>query len=143
MYEVEGVINTMESCVHFSNRSILQPREQRFIWIEMWFIGEISRLAVIKLLDFKTGNTNILNGTFVRHFQFVDVTNNLSEQLIFSKDEALGILDLISICYYKVKQSIMWHPLKTYTFRQSQVLCEEFNKLTNTLRREGQQSTDP
>ena len=45
---------------------------------------------------------------------------------------------------YKVKQSNIQHHLKLYyEFRPLQGLCEEFNKLTNTPRREEQKSTDP
>ena len=49
-----------------------------------------------------------------------------------------------SIGYYKVKQSNIQHHLEIYyEFRPLQALCEEFYKLTNTLRREKQKSTDP
>ena len=47
----------------------------------------------------------------IRNIGFLDVTNNSSQSLIFSKDEALGIIDLRSTGYYKAEQSIKWYHL--------------------------------
>ena len=58
-------------------------------------------------------------------------------------DEALGIADFLSIRYYKEKQSSIQHNLNYYDFRPLQALCEECIKLTHTIKREEQQSTDP
>ena len=67
------------------------------------------------------------------------MTNNLSEILIFSEDEVIGIEDLRFIGYYKVKQSTIKHHLQHYyKFTPLQPLCEEFNKLTNPLKKEQQ-----
>ena len=98
---------------------------------------------MLKLLYLKAGSTNTIKVKFIRNTGFHDVTNNSSETLIFSKDEAIGVLDLRSIGYHKVKQSTIQHHLQHYyEFKSLQVSCEEFNKLTNTLRREEQRSTD-
>ena len=64
--------------------------------IDVPFIDEISRLAMIKLLDFKTGRTNTFEGKVFQNTGFLDVTNNSSGRLILSKDEAVGIVDLRS-----------------------------------------------
>ena len=62
MYEMEEVISTRDSCLHFPNRYIpffpktdvlLKPREPRFIKIDVPFIDEKSGLTMIKLLDVK------------------------------------------------------------------------------------------
>ena len=69
VFEIEGVISTRDSCLHFLNRSIhffpktdihLKSREQRFIKIDVPFIDEMFGLAMIKLLDLKTGCTNTI-----------------------------------------------------------------------------------
>ena len=100
VYEIEGVISTGDSCLHFLNRSIpffskmevlLKAEEQRFIKIDGHFIDEISGLAMIKLLDLETGCTKAIKVKFVRNTGFLDMTNNSSEPLIFNKDE----LDII------------------------------------------------
>ena len=55
------------------------------------------------------------------------MTDNSSQPLIFSKDEVLGVVDLKSIGFYKVKLSIIQHHLKPYyEFKSLQVLLEEF-----------------
>ena len=73
--------------------------------IDVPFIDEISRLAIIKLCDLQTGRTNTMKVKLIRKTRFLDVTN--TELLIFSKDRPLGVVDLRSIGYYKVKQSII------------------------------------
>ena len=48
----------------------------------------------------------------------------------------LGILDLRSLGYYKIKQGIPQQNLsKYYRFKLADVLCEQFNKFTNTLKK--------
>ena len=54
--------------------------------------------------------------------------------MIFNKYEALGTGGPRSIGYYKMEQSTIQHNLNYCEFRPLQVLCEEFNKLTNTLK---------
>ena len=63
VFELEGVINSQECCFSFLNRSIpifpkeeivLKLKEQKLIKIEAPFLGKISGLAIIKLLDKST-----------------------------------------------------------------------------------------
>ena len=91
---------------------------------------------MVKLLDLKMTGINTIKVKIIKNVGFLDVTNNSLEQLILNRNESFGVLDLRSIRYYKVKQSNIQHHLEShYEFRPLQVLCEEFNKLTNTLRR--------
>ena len=70
---------------------------------------------------------------FIRNIGLLDVANNSSEPLIFNKDNVLGVVDMKSIGYYKLKQSIIQHHLETCChFKALQVLYKEFNKLTST-----------
>ena len=49
----------------------------------------------------------------------------------------LGILDLRSIGYYKIKQGNLQQNLsKYYRFESADILCEQFNKFVNTLKKE-------
>ena len=57
LFELEGVIDSQDSCVNFLNRSIpffpkervsVKPNEQRLIIIEAPFVEEISGLAITK-----------------------------------------------------------------------------------------------
>ena len=49
----------------------------------------------------------------------------------------LGILVLISVVYYEIKQGILQQNLSRYNrFESADTLCEQFNKLINTLKKE-------
>ena len=55
-----------------------------------------------------------------------DITNNGLDIIIFKPEEVLGILDLRSLGYYKIKQGILQHNLsKYYRFEKSDTLCED------------------
>ena len=64
---------------------------------------------MVKLHDLKTGCTNTVKVKYIRNMGYLDVTNKSSETLVFSKDEALGVVNLKSIGYYYVKQSTIQH----------------------------------
>ena len=101
-------------------------------------------MAMVKLLDLKTGDVNTIKVKVIRNVEFLKVTNISSEQFIFNKNELLDALDLRSIGYYKVNQSnFQYHLEPYYELRPLQLLCGEFHKLTFILRREEQKSTDP
>ena len=69
---------------------------------------------MIKLLDLTTSCTNIIKVELVRKTGFLDVTNHSSEPLTLNKDEVIGIVDLRSIGYHKVKQDTVQHHLPHY-----------------------------
>ena len=68
----------------------------------------------------------------------LDITNNSSlETLVLNLGEALGILDLRSLGYYKIKQGVIQQKLsKYYEFESGDKVCMQFNNLINTLRKE-------
>ena len=62
------------------------------------------------------------------------------DTIIFDPKEELGVIDLRSLVYYKIKQGILQQNLsKYYKFEKADTLCEEFNKFINTLKKERQQ----
>ena len=58
---------------------------------------------MVTLLDLKTGGVNTIKVKVVRSVGFLHVTNNSLQQLICNKKESLGVVDLRSCGYYKVK----------------------------------------
>ena len=62
--------------------------------------------------------------------------------MIFKPEEMLGITDLRSLGYYKIKQGILQQNLsRYYRFEKAEKLCEYFEKFVNTLKKErGQKS---
>ena len=52
----------------------------------------------------------------------------------------IGIVDLRSLGYYKIKQGILQQNLsKYYRFERAETLCKYFNKFINTLKKEREQ----
>ena len=61
--------------------------------------------------------------------------------MIFKPEEMIGIIDLRSLGYYKIKQGILQQNLsRYYKFERAEKLCKYFNKFVNTLKREREQN---
>ena len=115
----------------------MKPDELRLIKIEAYFVDEISELAIVKMLDMKAQNTMMLKLQFVQNLATLDVTDSSLEIVIFDTREMLGILDLRSVGYYKIKQGILQqNSSKYYRFKSADILCKQFNKFINTLEKE-------
>ena len=121
-------------------RIVLKPREQRLIKAEAPFIDEISGLAIIKILDKTTHSTMMFKLKFMQNLAMLDITNNGLDTIILDPKEMLGIIDLRSLGYCKIKQGILQQNLsKYYRFEKAGTLCEHFNKFVNMLKKERQQ----
>ena len=116
---------------------VAKPKEKKFIKIEAPFVDEISGLAIVKMLDNKGQCTVVLKLKFIRNCASLDVTNNTQETVIFNPNQMLGILDLRSLGYYKIKQGLLLQSLsKCYHFESVDRLCEEFNTIVNQRKKE-------
>ena len=63
--------------------------------------------------------------------------NSSLEILILNPKEALGILDLRALGYYKIKQGVLQQNLiKYYEFESVEKLCDQYNHLVNMLKKE-------
>ena len=82
----------------------MKPKEQKLVKIEAPFLDEISGLAIVKLLDKLTQSVIVLKVKFAWNIAILDMTDSSSEILILNPKEALGILDLRLLGYYKIKQ---------------------------------------
>ena len=80
----------------------------------------------------------VLKVKFIRNIAMLDMINNSNlETLILNPREVLGILDLRSLGYYKIKQGVIWQKLsRFYEFESVNEVCTQFNNLINTLRKE-------
>ena len=71
----------------------------------------------------------------------LDIANNGLDTIIFKLEEMLGILDLKSLGYYKIKQGTLQQNVsKYYKFERVNTLCEHFIKFINTLKKEREQA---
>ena len=142
LFELEGVIDTRESNFKFLSRSIpMFPREQvvikQLIQIETPFVEEISGMAIVKIIDQQQRMPMMLKLKFIRNKAMLDITNNSRETIIFDKKTSIGILDLRSLGYYKIKQGVLQENLdKYYQFEEVDKICTDFNKIMEEKRQE-------
>ena len=114
-----------------------------YIEIEAPFIDETSGLAIVKMLDKKAQNTVMLKFKFVQNLATSDVTNSSVDTVIFDPKEMLGIIDLRSVGYYKIKQGTLKKNLsRYYRFESAGMLYKQFNKFVNTFKKENKDRND-
>ena len=72
----------------------------------------------------------------------LDMLNSSSEALILSPKEASKILDLRSLGYYKIWQGVLQQNFsRFYELELAEKVCDQFNNLINTLKKEEKQET--
>ena len=143
-FEQEGVIDSWDSCLSFINRSIpfftrekveVKPKEQKLIVLEAPFVEEISGMAITKMLDTKEQMTLMMNLKFIRNRSMLKVTNNTHDTVTFNPADMLGVVDFRSFGYYKIKQGFLQQNVSNmYHFETANTVCDQFNRLINTLR---------
>ena len=151
VFKLEGVINSRDCCFKFLNRSvpifpekeiILKPNEQKLIKVKAPFIDEISGMAIIKILDGGTYSTLLIKLKFTYNKAVLDIVNKGKDTMIFKPEEMIGVIDLRSLGYYKIKQGILQQNLsRYYRFEKAEKLCKYFNKFVNTLKKEREQKS--
>ena len=105
--------------------------------IEAIFLDENSGLAIIKLLDKSTQSVVMLKVKFMQNTAMLDMMNSSSKILILNPGETLGIIDLRSLGYYKIKQGVLQqHITRFYDFELAEKVCNQFNYLIKTLKKE-------
>ena len=83
---------------------IVKPYEKKLIPIEAPFIDKISGMAIVKIIDQGQKMPMMLKLKFIRNKATLEITNNTRETVIFDKKMSIGILDLRSLGYYKIKK---------------------------------------
>ena len=146
MFKLEGIINSRDCCLKFLNRSVpiypeneivLKPNEQKSVKFKSPFADKISGMAIIKILDGSTHSTLLIKLKFMCNKAVLDKVNKGNDTMIFRPEAMIGIIDLRSLGYYKIKQGILQQTLSIY-YRLEKVekLCEYFNRFVNTLKKE-------
>ena len=151
MFKLEGVINSRDCRFEFLNRSvpiypekelILKPNEQKLVKVRALFVDEISGLAIIKIIDGKTNSTLLIKLKFMCYKAVLDIKNAGKDTMILNPKEMIGIVDIRSLGYYKIKQGILQQNLsRYYRFEEASKLCEYFNKFVDTLKKDREQTT--
>ena len=113
VFELEGVMNSRDCQFELLNRSvpiypekkiILKPDEQKSVKVRAPFIDEISGLAIIKIIDGSTHSTLLIKLKFTHNKVVLDIKNAGKDTMILRPKEMIGIVDIRSLGYYKIKQ---------------------------------------
>ena len=146
VFELEGVINSRDCRFEFLNRSepiypekelILKPDKQKLVKVRALFVDEISGLAIIKVIDGRTKSTLLIKLKFMLNKAVLDIKNVSKDTMILNPKEMIGIVDIRSLGYYKIKQGILQQNLnRYYRFEEAGKLCEYFNKFIDTLKKD-------
>ena len=116
---------------------ILKPNEQKLVKVKAPFVDEISGLAIIKIIDGGTYSTLLIKLKFTCNRAILDIMNKGKDTMILRPEEMIGIIDLRSLGYYKIKKGILQQNLsRYYRFEKAEKLCEYFNEIVSTLKRE-------
>ena len=85
----------------------MKPNEQKLVKVKAPFADEISGMAIIKILDCSTCSTLLIKLKFMHNKAVLDIVNKGKDTMIFKPEEVIGIIDLRSLGYYKIKQGIL------------------------------------
>ena len=151
LFELEGVTDSQHSCVNFLNWSIpffprekvsVKLKEQRILTLEAPFIEEILGMAIAKMLDTKEQKTLTMKLKFIRNRAIFKVMNSTHKMVTFDSKKMTGIVDLRLLGYYKIKQGVLQQNLSCmYHFESASKVCDQCNRLINTLKREEKEGT--
>ena len=97
---------------------IVKPGEKKLILIEAPYLDEISGMAIVKIIDQGQKTPMMLKLKFIRNKATLDITNNTRETAIFDKKMSIGISDLRSLGYFKIKQGVSQQNLNIIKLRR-------------------------
>ena len=128
--------------IYLEKEVILKPNKQKLVKVKAPFVDEISGLAIIKIQDEGTHSTLLIKLKFTSNKATLDIINKGKDTMILKPDEMIGIIDLRSLRYHKIKQGILQQNLsRYYRFKNAEKLCEHFNKFVNALQRDREQKS--
>ena len=146
IFEQEGVIDSQDSCFSFLSRLIpfflvmaveIAPKMQKMVVVEAPFVGELSGMAIVKILDMKEQATSMIKLKFIRNKAVLKITNNTHKAVTFGQTEMIGVVDLRSLAFYKIKQEVLQEHLgKHYHFKLVDGICNQYNRFVNLMRKE-------
>ena len=115
----------------------IAPKLQKMVIVEAPFIEELSGMAMGKILDMKEQTTNMIKLKFIRNKALLKITNKTCKAVTFGKTEMMGIVDLRSLGFYKIKQEILQEHLgRHYHFELADDVCNQYNRFVNLMRKE-------
>ena len=138
IFELEGVIDSRESCFSFLSRSIpffpvmtveIALESQKMVMVDTPFVEELSGMAMVKILDMKGQTTNMIKLKFIQNKAVLKITNKTSETVTLGKTDMMGVVDLRWLGFYKIKQEVLQeHLSRHYHFKLADDVCDHYNR---------------
>ena len=139
IFELEGVIDSRESCFSFLCRSIpffpitkveVAPASQKMVMVEAPIIRELSGMAMVKILDVKVQTANMIKLKFIQNKAVLKFTNKTCETVTFDRMGIMAVVDLRSLDFYKIKQEVLQeHLSRHYHLESADNVCDQYNRL--------------
>ena len=109
--------------------------------VEAPFIEELSGMATVKILDLKMQTTNMIKLKFIWNKVVLKITNKTCKTITFDRMGMMGVVDLRSLGFYKIKQEVLQeHLSRHYHFKLADDVCDQYNRLVNLTRKEEEKS---
>ena len=117
------------------------PTSQKMVIMEAPFIEELSGMAMVKILDMKEQTTYMIKLKFISNKAVLKVTNKMHKVVTFGRTEMMGIVDLRSLGFYKIKQEVLQEHLgRHYHSKLANDICNQCNRFVNLMRKEEESS---
>ena len=95
------------------------------------------------MLDTKEQKTPTMKLKFIRNRAIFKVMNSTHEEVTFQLKEILGVIDSRLLGYYKIMYGVLEQNLSCmYHFESANEVCNQFNRLINTLKREKKETSN-
>ena len=128
--------------IYPEKEQILKPDKQKLVKVRAPFIDEISGLAIIKIIEGKTNSTLLIKLKFMHNKAVLEIKNAGKDTMILNPKEMIGVVDIRSLGYYKIKPGILQQNLSGYyRFEEASKLYEYFNRFVDTLKKDREQTT--
>ena len=119
----------------------IAPKTQKMVVIDAPFVEELLEMAIVKILDMKEQTMNMIKLKFIRNKAVVKITNKMHETVTFGWTEMIGVVDLRSLGFYKIKEEVLQEHLgKHYHFKLADDVCNQYNRFVNLIKREEENS---
>ena len=85
--------------------------------------------------------TKMINFKFIRNKAVLKITNKTHETVTPGPTEMIGVVDLKSLGFYKIKQEVLQEHLgRHYHFELADDVCNQYNRFVNLMRKEEENS---
>ena len=89
----------------------------------------------------KEQTTNMIKLKFIQIKAVLKITDKTHKTVTFGRTEMIGILDLRSLGFYKIKQEVLQeHLVRHYHFKLADNACDQYNRFVNLMRKEEENS---